>query len=58
MPKWDMLKGDLFEALIFCHGIPQLSKAEQESVIAFLKQRGHDMTWDAIRYWTLPYSLL
>ena len=49
MPRWDDIKGDLFEA-VYTVLKPSLNKDEQDAIVNFMKARGHDMTWIAIRY--------
>ncbi|KAL2116823.1 hypothetical protein VTJ04DRAFT_8991 [Mycothermus thermophilus] len=47
MPKWNELRGDLFEVFLELHGLPD--KDQQEKIIEKLKARGHETTWNAIR---------
>ncbi len=52
MAKWDAVKDAVFEAII---RIPRRSTALERRAAAvadFVKSRGHNMTWDAIRYAT------
>jgi len=47
MVRFQDIKEDLFEAI--CTILkPTLTKEQQDDVVAFMRARGHDMTWSAI----------
>ena len=48
MPKFEEVKGDLFEA-IYLVSQPALTIEQKEEIVAIMKERGHDMVWNAIR---------
>jgi hypothetical protein len=53
--KWEDMKGDLFEVIICLTGVPKLSGEQQEQVVAMMRDKGHEMTWIAIRYMSSAY---
>ncbi|KLU81625.1 hypothetical protein MAPG_00710 [Magnaporthiopsis poae ATCC 64411] len=46
MPRFEDIKGDLMEAFFYLN---PPTKDQQAQIVEFLRGRGHDMTWDAIR---------
>ncbi len=48
MTKWDDIKEDLLEAFVQAH-MP-ISKEQQLEVIKIMAEKGHILTWNAIRY--------
>lgn len=48
MVKFDQVKNDLFEA-IYLATQPVLTPDQRDEVVAIMKERGHDMVWNAIR---------
>ncbi|KAK3387013.1 hypothetical protein B0H63DRAFT_521091 [Podospora didyma] len=47
MPRWEEIRDDLFEAIMQVQG--PLSKEQQEEIVRIMRDRGHDMVWNAIR---------
>jgi len=48
MVKWEDVQDDLLEAVVAV--TPPLSKEQQEQIVGIMTARGHNLTWNAIRY--------
>jgi hypothetical protein len=48
MPKWEEIRDDLFEAIMQSH--PPINKEQQAEIVQHMRDKGHDMGWNAIRY--------
>ncbi|KAL2180003.1 uncharacterized protein P884DRAFT_267655 [Thermothelomyces heterothallicus CBS 202.75] len=48
MPKWEDIREDLFEAIMQVH--PPINKEQQGDIVRIMREKGHDMGWNAIRY--------
>ncbi|KAL2171639.1 hypothetical protein VTG60DRAFT_2207 [Thermothelomyces hinnuleus] len=48
MPKWEDIREDLFEAIMQVH--PPINKEQQADIVRIMREKGHDMGWNAIRY--------
>jgi hypothetical protein len=48
MPRWEDIRDDLFEAIIQAH--PPINKEQQADIVKHMRDKGHDMGWNAIRY--------
>lgn len=48
MAKWEEIRDDLFEAIIQVQ--PTINKEQQADVVKIMRARGHDTSWNAIRY--------
>ncbi|KAL2185284.1 hypothetical protein L209DRAFT_712579, partial [Thermothelomyces heterothallicus CBS 203.75] len=50
MPKWEDIREDLFEAIMQVH--PPINKEQQGDIVRIMREKGHDMGWNAIRHTT------
>lgn len=48
MAKWEEIRDDLFEAIIQVQ--PTINKEQQAEIVKIMRVRGHDTSWNAIRY--------
>jgi hypothetical protein len=48
MAKWEEIRDDLFEAIIQVQ--PTINKEQQADIVKIMRARGHDTSWNAIRY--------
>jgi hypothetical protein len=48
MAKWEEIRDDLFEAIIQVQ--PTINKEQQADIVKIMQARGHDTSWNAIRY--------
>jgi hypothetical protein len=48
MAKWEEIRDDLFEAIIQVQ--PTINKEQQADIVNVMRARGHDTSWNAIRY--------
>jgi hypothetical protein len=51
--KSEDIKADLMEAIYLVLN-PTITKEHQLEIVSFMKARGHDMVWNAIRYEETP----
>ncbi|KAK0705121.1 hypothetical protein B0H67DRAFT_450896, partial [Lasiosphaeris hirsuta] len=48
MVKWEDIREDLFEATLTV--LLPLTKEQQEDIVRFMNERGHQTNWNAIRF--------
>ena len=48
MVRWEDVREDLLDAMLQV-SMP-LTRDQQESIVAILNERGHNVTWNAMRY--------
>lgn len=48
MARWEDIRDDLFEAIIQIQ--PTINRDQQAEIVKILRARGHDTSWNAIRY--------
>lgn len=48
MPRWEDIREDLFEAVIQVQA--PINKEQQAEIVRIMREKGHDMGWNAIRY--------
>ena len=48
MVRWEDVREDLLDAILQVMG--PLTREQQDGIVATLNERGHNVTWNAMRY--------